>query len=139
MSLGRFGQGNKILVYDSVYGDAGGTPVTQVLFQQDNQGINPFGFCPGVPRAMKCTKVHVTSQVAAVNTAGNWTLRLRKNESFAVDEATFSFAAGTTLSKDAGNWSTEAVFQAGDTWYVVADGPSRNTVLIRASLEWEII
>lgn len=139
MSLGRQQKNNRTLVWSHTYGDDGNASVTQVLFQMDNAGINPFGWCPGMPSAAKCTRVMVTAQCAADTNPGNWTLRLRKNESLFTDEATFSFALTTALSKTAGAWSAEAIFQPGDTWYVVADGAAKNTVIIRVSMEWEIL
>jgi hypothetical protein len=136
---GRESKFDRMLVHHFAYGDAIGPGTTQVLFQMDNQSITPFSWCPALPRAAKAVRVAVTSQCAVNTTPGNWTLRLRKNESVVADEATFSVAVTTALATTVGPWSAEALFQAGDRYYIVADGPSKDTVILRVVLEWEIL
>jgi hypothetical protein len=94
---------------------------------------------PCAPSAMKLRRIGVMSGCLVVNSAGNWTLRLRVNESGS-DSATFTFGlAALPGSKDFGAWSSEVLLQAGDTYHLVADGPSRNFVVVRPILEWEVL
>lgn len=94
---------------------------------------------PCAPRAMKLRRLGVHSGCLVVNSAGSWTIRLRVNESGS-DSMTFSTgAAALPGSKDSGLPSTEVILQAGDTYHLLADGPSRNFLVIRAILEWEVL
>jgi len=136
---GRESQFDQMLVHHFAYGDQIGAGTIQVLFQMDNQSITPFTWCPALPRAAKPVRVAVTSQCAANTTPGNWTLRLRRNESLVTDDATFSFPLTIALASTAGPWSAEPVFQAGDRYYIIADGPSKDTVILRVVMEWKIV
>lgn len=93
---------------------------------------------PCFPHAVRLRGIAVHSACIAVNSAGAWTLRIRVNESGS-DSVTFSVGMGATGSKDAGEPSTDLVLQAGDTYHVVVDGPSRNVAAARATLEWEVL
>lgn len=128
----------RALVHHLAYGEVAGL-VTQLLIQMDGSVITPLSWCPAFPRAAKALRAAITAQCAADTTPGNWTLRLRKNESFVTDEATISFGLTTTLTKTAAVWSSQVVFEAGDTYYIVADGPSKTDVLCRFVLEWEVL
>ncbi len=94
---------------------------------------------PCAPSAMKLRRIGIMAGCLIVNSAGDWTFRIRVNESGS-DSATFNFGL-TALpgSKDAGPPSSEVVLQAGDTYHVLADGPSRNYVVVRPILEWEVL
>lgn len=139
MSLGRYDKNYRPLYYTNCYGDDGGAASVQVLFQQDAIGINPFGQCPGFARAVRATKVQVTAQTAVDTNPGNWVLRLRKNENLVSDVATFSFALTVALASTAGDWSVGAIFQPGDRWFVIANGAAKNVVIVRATIDWEIL
>ncbi len=94
---------------------------------------------PCMPQAVRLSRIACHSITLVVNTPGNWTVRIRVNESGS-DSATFSIgmAAGAG-SKDAGPPSTDLILQAGDTYHVVVDGPSRNVAAARVTLEWEVL
>lgn len=94
---------------------------------------------PCAPRAMRLRSIGVHSACLIVNSAGDWTLRLRVNESGS-DSATFLMGvAALPGTKNAGPPSSEVILQAGDTYHLVSDGPSRNYVVIRVLLEWEVL
>jgi hypothetical protein len=90
------------------------------------------------PRAVKLSKIAIHAACAVNDVAGDWTLRIRKNESGS-DTATLVFPLSTTPSKTAAIPSTEAIFQAADTYHVLADGPQKTVVALRVILEWEPI
>lgn len=94
---------------------------------------------PCAPRAMKLVGIGAHSTCLIVNSAGNWTLRIRVNESGS-DSATFSLGmAALPGSKNAGPASADIILQPGDTYHLLADGPSRNVALLRVNLLWEIL
>lgn len=117
-----------------------GAAVTVVLLAADGlvtAAVNTVNPC--MPRAVRLAAAGVHSACVAVNTAGNWTLRLRVNEAGA-DSATFTIGvAAVPGSKNAGPWSSDIILQPGDTYHLQADGPSRNVVLVRATLLWEVL
>lgn len=138
MSVGRYAKEDRILLWQDFFGLDAGAAVTAVIMTMDSQSITPFSFCPAVPRAMKCTKIAINASCAADTVPGNWTMRFRVDESFA-DSATASFACSTGFNKTAVNWSSEVIIQAGSTYYITADGPQKNQVVIRAVCEFEVI
>jgi hypothetical protein len=94
---------------------------------------------PCAPRAMKLRRIGCHSGCLVVNSAGDWTLRVRVNESGS-DSATFTIGvAALPGSKNSGVPSSEIVLQAGDTYHLLADGPSRNFIVARPILEWEVL
>lgn len=94
---------------------------------------------PCAPRAMKLRRIGSHNGCLVVNSAGDWTLRLRVNESGS-DSATFTLGmAALPGSKNSGVPSSDVILQAGDTYHLLADGPSRNFVVIRVILEWEVL
>lgn len=119
-----------------------GSAVTALTFGQDGLIVAGGGVTVNVPapRPMRLVRIGVHSGCAVINTAGNWTLRLRVNESGS-DSATFSFAmdALPTGTKVAGVPSTVVTIQAGDTYHIQTDGPSRNIAAVRVTLEWELV
>jgi hypothetical protein len=115
---------------------------TTANFFMDRQlvGAAPFT-TPNPGFAIPCVATHVfTDFITGGHTvAGNWTLRLRKNEA-AVDSATFVILAGAVPGahiKSCGLWSQEVQFDACDTYHIQADGPEKAVVLIRAILRFE--
>lgn len=117
-----------------------GTAVTALTFYKDTfiiAGANTVN--PGFPRAAILRGIFVHSGCIVVNSAGNWTLRLRVDESGS-DSATFSVGmAALPGSKDYGNMSTSVIVPGGSSYHIQADGPSRNFAVCRATLEWEIL
>lgn len=127
------------LVHHTCYGADFGAAVTALALSMDGFGMSDISVNPCAPRAMRLRRIAIHSYCNAVNSAGNWTWRLRKNESGS-DSATFSFGmAAFPGSKDVGAPSTEVVLQAGETYHVLADGPSRNLAGCRVTMEWEVL
>ena len=138
MTVGRYGRNNLTLVTYDLYGDAIGA-TTQVLFiMAGNQFITPVTWNPVIPRAAQALRIAVETQCATDTNPGNWTARLRRNDSGA-DTATASIPITTSKTRTVVDWSTQALFQAGDNWFILADGASKDTVIIRAILEWRVL
>lgn len=114
--------------------------VTSVVFQSEALFTGPSGTVnPIAASAMRLRRVGCHNACGAVNSAGDWTLRIRVNESGS-DSATFTLRMEAAPgSKDAGAPSTEIILQAADTYHLLADGPSRNLVVARLYLEWELL
>lgn len=114
--------------------------VTTLQWFIGRQPVSGSVLTPNPGFAIPCVATHVfVDWLVLVHTvAGNWTLRLRKNESGA-DSATFLMTAGAASvhQKVCGLWSQEVQFDACDTYHLVADGPSKNIVLARAALRFE--
>ena len=104
----------------------------------DNFVVGAGSLNPCFPKSSRLVGVGIHGLCFVDTVPGNWTLRVRKNEG-ATDEATFSFALTSTTQKAAGSPNVEPNFQAGDTYHVLADGPEKNTVVIRLTLEWEVL
>lgn len=136
--LGRYGQNDTRLVHHLFVGINGDAAAVTLELGTDGLAVGAASLNPGFPRASKLVAVMVNCFVGLENVAGSWTLRVRKNEG-ATDEATFSFAAAAGLNKTAGPPSVEALYQAGDTYHVQADGPSKNNVYARVTMEWEVL
>ena len=133
----RYVNDTRVVHHHLVVFDSNAT-ATSVGFAMDNLAVAAASLNPCFPRAAKLVGVGIHSICFVDTVAGNWTLRVRKNEG-GTDEATFSFALTSTTQKTAGSPSVEALFQAGDTYHVIADGPEKNTVIIRLTLEWEVL
>lgn len=138
MSLGRSYTNDSRLVHHHLFVFDGGAAVTSVGFTMDNFVVGVGSLNPCFPSAAKLVGVGLHTLCFTDTVPGNWTLRVRKNEG-GTDEATFSFALTNSFSKAAGAASAEPVFQAGDTYHVLADGPEKNTVVLRLTLEWEVL
>lgn len=97
----------------------------------------------GVPqpviRPYRMTGVGIFSATAGVGTAGNWTVNLYKNASFPSTVATFTFNPTALSEVFTGEWDSIITFDVGDYWYMSASGPSRNIVLLRISLGFELL
>lgn len=119
-----------------------GAAVTAVTFTQDGLIVAGGGITVNVPapRPMRLVRVALHAACGVVNTAGNWTLRLRVNESGS-DSATVSFAINPLPSGSKASTvpSTVVTINRADTYHILADGPSRNIAAIRATLEWELL
>lgn len=137
--LGRFGKGNKILVHHNLFGVDGANPVALLIMTMEGNSVSPFSLNPCMPRALKAVKIGVLANTAVDLVPGNWTMRLRLNETFGPDIATFSFAVSTGVNPTAGSWSAEPVIQAGERYYITCDGPNKNGIAVRATLEFEVI
>lgn len=137
-TLGRRYTNDSRLVHHHLFVFDSGAAVTTVGFTMDNFVVAVGSLNPCFPSAAKLVGIGLHTLCFADTVPGNWTLRVRKNEG-AGDEATFSFALTNAFSKPAGRPSVEALFQAGDTYHVLADGPEKNTVVLRLTLEWEVL
>lgn len=107
-------------------------------------GQQPIGIGspnPGFMKAAIATGAFIHWSFTNDVNPGDWTLRLRKNEAV-VDSATItltSSGAGGVFSKVVGVWSPQVTFAVGDTYYVVADGPLKDEIFLRAILRFEEI
>ncbi len=112
---------------------------TSSTFQMD--GLNVAGFNtvnPGFTSPMRLVGVVLANVCVAVNSPGDWTFRLRVNES-TTDSYSFSFPLPAIFQNKTFQTPTGIITPANSTYHVQADGPSRNFVLMRASIEWERI
>jgi hypothetical protein len=137
----RQNKGDSRFVHHTLQANDLGATVTAMAFGMDGllTGGETITVNPGAPRAMRLNRIFVHSSCAIVNTPGDWTVRIRVNGSGS-DSATF--VVGNTAvpgTKLAGQMSTDIVLQAGDTYNLLADGPSRNIAFMRAVLEWEVL
>jgi len=136
--LGRYGQNDTRLVHHLFVGINGDAAAVTLELGTDGLVVGAASINPNFPRAAKLVAVAVNCFIPIENVVGPWTLRVRKNEG-ATDEATFVFAAAAGFNKTAGPPSVECLFQAGDSYHVQADGPSKNQVYARVTLEWEVL
>ena len=113
--------------------------VTTLTLQKDGfvQGSAFAFFNTCVPTAMRLRRVAVRSVTIAETVAGAWTLHLGINEG--ADVATFSVSMPVGGAKQSGQLSADVVIQAGDTYHLDLDGPSRNLAFARVTLEWEVL
>ena len=93
---------------------------------------------PGLVKPCIVRGVFATWAFVGENEPGDWLLHLRTNEGI-IDAATMDLPAGTPgeFSKVAGDWSVPVSFQAGETYHVIANGPSKRAVILRAILRFE--
>lgn len=127
------------VVQHSFYGQSTGGTDVLVKFGMDGQVTDTANTSnPGFPRAVRALNWWLNSGTLGVNTAGNWTLRLRKNRT-STDIATATWNPTALNDVAYGSWSTQAILQPTDQYHVLADGPSRLFMLIRLILEWEVI
>lgn len=118
---------------------SGANPATSVVFSLGGNVMGAAGAVnPGLPRAAKLGRLFICSLTAGDTNPGDWTLRIRKNESGS-DTATATFGVTTTLTKTSKRWSADALFQAGDTYHIVADGPGKVAFAADLVMEWEMI
>lgn len=136
--LGRYGQNDTRLVHHLFVGVSGDPAAVTLELGTDGLAVAAASLNICFPRAAKLVGVAVNCFVGAENVVGGWTLRVRKNEG-ATDEATFSFGAAAGLNKTAGSPSVECLYQAGDTYHIQADGPSKNNIYARVTMEWEVL
>ena len=132
---------DRAIVHEMFQSTDFGSAIIVLVFGADGQSVfSTNATNPCAPSAMKLSRVGIHAACGAINSAGDWTLRLRVNESLS-DSATISFPIATLPgSKTAGQMSSAAIIlQAGDTYYIQADGPSRNIILARAIIQWEIL
>lgn len=119
-----------------------GATVTSMGFFMDGlaTGSEAVTVNPGFPRAVKLVGVFLYSGCAIVNSAGDWTFRL-KDGATGSDLATcaLGMTALPSPTKFAGQMSSQVIIQAGVSYYVNCDGPSRNIAVARAILEWEVL
>jgi len=140
MGRGRFNTNDTRLVHHTLQASAGGPAEVSLKLTMDNL-ITDTGNTtnPCIPRAARLVRAAVHGACLAVNTAGDWTLRIRKNESGS-DSATMTFGlAAVPGTKTAGLLTPEVIWEAGETYHGVVDGPSRNFVIVRVTLEWEVL
>lgn len=128
-------------VHHTFQGSDLGSAVTSLALSMDGliTGTEAATCNPGFPRAAKLVGVFTHATCAAVNSAGDWTLRI-KDGSSGTDLATFNMPmAAIPGSKTFGQATSQIIVQAGTTYYVSADGPSRLVVVARVVLEWELL
>lgn len=137
----REGAADSRLVHHMFQATDFGGAITLLTFGADGQTVfSTNATNPCMPTAARLARVGIHAACGAINTAGDWTLRFRVNESAGTDSATIGFPIAVLPgSKTAGVWSADVILQAGDTYYIVADGPSRNIILARVIVGWEIL
>lgn len=129
----------RMLVHHGFQGSTVADPVTTQNMFQDGLivGLNTANPMAATGMVLRYATCH--SGCIGINTAGAWTMRLRKNESLS-DSATASITCGTLPgSKEIITFSSEFRLDPGDSFYCIADGPSRNTVVIRLNLYFEVL
>lgn len=127
------------LVQHTLYGDSLSGADTALAFQMDGQLTGTVNIVnPGFPRAVRASGIWINSATLGVTVAGNWNVRLRLNRTGA-DAATFTFNPTAANEVFSGFWSTQALIQPTDQYHLLADGPTRVLMLIRAVLEFEVI
>lgn len=129
------------LIHHTFQANNAGSAVTSLSFLMDGLvvGSESTTVNVGFPRSAKLVGVFTHAGCLVVNSVGDWTLRIRVNGSGS-DSATFGMPmAAVPGSKTAGQASSQLILQAGDTYHVVADGPSRNFAIARVCLEWEVL
>lgn len=136
--LGRIDRSYAKVVHHLYFVFDGGTALTEVAFQTDNFVVGAASANVCFPNAAKLVGVAIMAITFGDTVPGDWTIRVRKNEGGA-DEATFPFTLTTAATKSAGPPDVEALFQRGDTYHVLANGPEKVAVVARLTLEWEIL
>ena len=112
--------------------------VTELHLTMDGWAIGLGNPNPGVSKPSIALSAYITWAFVGENKPGDWTFRLRKNQSI-IDAATISIPAGKpgVYSNVAADWSVQVGFQAGESYHVLADGPSKQAVILRALLRFE--
>jgi len=112
--------------------------VTELHLSMDRTRVAPGFPNPGMSKPAIARSAFISWAFVGENEPGGWMFRLRKNEAV-IDAATIELPAQEpgVFSKVAGDWSTQVSFQAGETYHVVADGPSKRAVILRAILRFE--
>jgi len=116
----------------------GGTAVTTANFVADGQALASVNTAnPGFPHAVKLRGAFCMNGCAAVNSAGDWTIHIRVNEA-GTDSYSFDVPVPAGANKTV-DIPDGIVLDPGDTYHVFMDGPSRNFLLARLVLEWEVL
>jgi len=136
--LGRLDRNYRDKVWQVVYGADANAGVTTVFFTMESLGLSPTTWNPSVPRACRLSGGCIRNQVGSVGTAGDWTLNFYLNDGV-VASATATFSATTTKQTEPLNWSTDLLLDPLDSWWIAAVGPSRTTVILRVTLEFELL
>lgn len=94
---------------------------------------------PGFVQAVRFHGIMLHTACLVVNSVGDWTFRLRKNEATSdTFSGTFGLAA-LPGSKDVLLADGLYTWEAGDTYHLQCDGPSRNFIILRATVYWEVL
>ena len=127
------------LVQHQLFGSSFSGADVSVIMGLDGQATQTSSTVnPGFPRAVRARRVWLNAGTAGINVAGDWTLKLRLNRT-GTDSATFTFNPVDLDDVFSGGWSSEVLIQATDQYHLLAEGPSRVFMLLRATLEFEII
>lgn len=127
-------------VHHTLHAINSGTAVTLLVYEMDDLITGAANTAnPGFPSAVRLNRVFNFAGCLVVNTAGNWTVRLRVNESGS-DSFTFSSTIPVVSTPEkAVTEGNGLILDPGDSYHMLADGPSRNFALSRLVLEWEIL
>ena len=138
MATRRHPPKDPVFFQHSVQGFSFSSIVTSLPLQMDGWAIGLGNPNPGLSKPAIARSVFATWAFVGENQPGDWTLRLRKNQAI-IDAATVSLTAGKPgeYSNVAADWSLQVSFQAGETYHVIADGPSKQAVILRAILRFE--
>lgn len=139
---GKFERERRIF-HHTLSGINGTATATSIDMFMDNLNVGapPAVFVPnpGFTHSVVATHVFVDFIHGGVPPAGNWTLRLRKNEAL-VDSATFAVTAtgaAAVHQKSCGIWLPSVRFDRCQTYHIQLDGPTVNVALARAILRFE--
>ena len=115
-----------------------GSAVTSFQFLKDGQAVNAANTQIGWPRRVKFERIFIQYGTAVINTAGAWTLALRKNAS-ATNIATITLPFAATAQSEVHEWDTEVFLDSTDRVWWNATGPSRNILLARMMVEVRLL
>ncbi len=112
--------------------------VTEICMYMDRTRVGPGCPNPGMSKPAIARSAFINWAFVGENAEGDWTFRLRKNEGI-LDVATIALPARESgaFTKVAADWSTQVSFAAGETYHVIANGPSKRAVILRAILRFE--
>ena len=132
---------NRPVVHQMFVLNSSGSGVTSVTPSSDGVVVdNALGPNPVAINPMRLRGISIMALCAVVNNPGDWTLGLHINKSGTASYSfTFpcaAFVPNSTVSEGAVG---AIVLQQGDNYHLTATGPSRDTVLGRIVVEWEIL
>lgn len=117
-----------------------GAAVTDVLMVADGISTGPsLAPNPGAVSSMRLRGILFMGACGIVNSAGDWTLGLHVNESGTASHTFTVPLAAFVLDKTLNRGGGDVILDPGDTYHIRLNGPSRNTLLVRATVEWEIL
>jgi len=137
-NLGRFDRNYRQLVWVDAFGSNTDPATVAVVFIKETFGLTASTWNPSVTRPCRLVGGSMTSVCGADVTPGDWNVDFHLNESATV-LASASYPCTTSLNGTRLDWDKQVFCEAGDRWFIEADGPSKSTVILRATLEFELL